>query len=231
MSASVALSGGERRWRRAGGASAVVLLVLLIVLSVVVAGRSLSLGDQLLLELAQGPASPPLDWLMVVISTLGSAWLTFPLMLLLVLTAGRGQGTPRWERWVPLVVLVLINVVELLAKSVVQQPAPPLVLQRGVDIVVGPTVQTAFSYPSGHALRAALVYGVVALRLFRRTGLVAWILVLAGLVGLIAFSRVYLAVHWPSDVVGGLLIGGAGLGICLAYAPRGTMGAQHGRDG
>jgi len=101
--------------------------------------------------------------------------------------------------------------------------APDAVLARGYSITE--------DEETGHVLRAAMVFGIVGLRLYRRTGLVAWTLVFGALVWLIAFSRVYLATHWPTDVAGGLLLGGVGLGICLAYAPRGTLGAQRERDG
>lgn len=73
--------------------------------------------------------------------------------------------------------------------------------------------------PSGHALRTAAVYGLAAWLAARvlRTALQRWVAV-GGLVVLmvgIATARVYLWVHWPSDVVVGLALGGAWLATLL----------------
>lgn len=67
------------------------------------------------------------------------------------------------------------------------------------------------SFPSGHALLAASTYltlaGILA-QLLPRRRLKAYVLVLAlFIVLLVGFSRVYLGVHWPSDVLAGWLIG------------------------
>ncbi len=75
-------------------------------------------------------------------------------------------------------------------------------------------------FPSGHAMGAALFYGAIAIiapqvianRLVARGIQVAAFVMM----GLIALSRVRLGVHWPSDVVGGLLFGLAA--VCLIQA-------------
>jgi undecaprenyl-diphosphatase len=63
------------------------------------------------------------------------------------------------------------------------------------------------SYPSGHAIITIAVYFTVAMLLYRWRGW-RWPFPVAALIFLAnAHSRLYLAVHWPTDLIGGLLIG------------------------
>jgi undecaprenyl-diphosphatase len=64
-----------------------------------------------------------------------------------------------------------------------------------------------FSFPSGHVLFASCFYGSLSFILFSRGKLshIGWIVV-AALVCAIGWSRVYLGVHYPSDVAAGLLV-------------------------
>jgi undecaprenyl-diphosphatase len=80
----------------------------------------------------------------------------------------------------------------------------------------------SWSYPSGHSLNTMAVLGlltVLAVRgrpgAARRTLLAA---LGAFLVAVVGFSRVYLGVHWPSDVLAGWLIGVLWLTMCFAFA-------------
>lgn len=92
-----------------------------------------------------------------------------------------------------------------LIKSVVARPRPDLV----------PHLATAYdaSFPSGHAMLAATAYLTLGALLARaeadratRRYLVAVALVLVVLIGV---SRVYLGVHWPTDVLAGWALGAA----------------------
>lgn len=81
------------------------------------------------------------------------------------------------------------------------------------------------AFPSGHAMTAAIVCGALLWLFLRRTAAgpawrgAAWAVAVASVAG-VGFTRVYLGVHWPSDVVGGWLLGGVVLtGAAAVCAP------------
>jgi undecaprenyl-diphosphatase len=99
-----------------------------------------------------------------------------------------------------------------LLKSSFNRPRPQ-VFEWGAQVLTS-------SFPSGHAMTATITYGTVAYlaaRLQRRR-LSRWItLIIAGLlIALICFSRLYLGVHYPSDVLAGMLMGLAWTAFCMA---------------
>ena len=76
------------------------------------------------------------------------------------------------------------------------------------------------SFPSGHTMSATIVYSTVAYlaaRLQRRRWARSATLLLAALIiVLIATSRMYLGVHYPSDVLAGAIVGLAWAAFCMA---------------
>jgi undecaprenyl-diphosphatase len=63
------------------------------------------------------------------------------------------------------------------------------------------------SYPSGHSILTIALYFTVALMLYRARGWRWPFFVAAAVFVANSFSRLYLAVHWPTDIVGGVFIG------------------------
>ena len=72
---------------------------------------------------------------------------------------------------------------------------------------------SGYSYPSGHSLAATVLYltiAIVAGRQLRATATKALLVAAACvLIAMVGVSRVYLGVHYPSDVVGGIALGTA----------------------
>jgi undecaprenyl-diphosphatase len=97
-------------------------------------------------------------------------------------------------------------------KSSFDRPRPRL-----FDWVTNPS---GSSFPSGHAMGSAIVYFTVAYliaRLEKRRWMRALTITISLLlVLLISVSRLYLGVHYPSDVLAGMVIGLAWAGFCLA---------------
>lgn len=99
-------------------------------------------------------------------------------------------------------------------KAIVERPRPAL-----SDHVV---FVNSWSYPSGHSLNSMAVLGLLTVLAMRERPGAVWrtLLALLGafLVVTVGFSRVYLGVHWPSDVLAGWLIGVLWLTICFTVA-------------
>ena len=104
--------------------------------------------------------------------------------------------------------IVLNNVLKLLF----DRPRP--------DVFVWQTTALSSSFPSGHAMSATVCYGTVAY-LAARLQKHHWARALtlgaaALLILLICVTRMYLGVHYPSDVIAGMLVGLAWAGFCMA---------------
>jgi membrane-associated phospholipid phosphatase len=139
-------------------------------------------------------------------------------------------------RSVALVMLVTVAarpLVEWLLKELVERPRP-----SGARLVAG----TGFSYPSGHVLAAAATWGFVPLiaGLYVRRRWIWWTLTTLALatIAVVAWSRVWLGVHWTSDVVGSLALAFVALSIaevaidridrCRDSSPTGDSGSSAG---
>lgn len=111
-------------------------------------------------------------------------------------------------------VIVLIIISDLVVeglKLLIMRERPLSVIDDVHTLTWGPfTRASTFSMPSGHAGRMFAMAALVAFGTKRWVGASA--LILAALVGL---SRIYLGLHWPTDVLAGAL-----LGVILAVVMR-----------
>jgi membrane-associated phospholipid phosphatase len=73
-----------------------------------------------------------------------------------------------------------------------------------------------YGLPSGHSQNAVVLWGIIAAEFHK-----AWLWIVAILlVVLIGFSRIYLGVHFPTDVLGGWAVGAVLLGVYMVLQPR-----------
>jgi undecaprenyl-diphosphatase len=115
----------------------------------------------------------------------------------------------RWitRSWWPLVILAIVLVgalsLDRVLKLAIARPRPPLYLRL--------VHENDWSFPSGHATKSVAVYLTVAYLLasVEASRIIKTIIYFSGIIlpVLISVSRVYLGVHWPSDVLGGWTVG------------------------
>jgi len=88
--------------------------------------------------------------------------------------------------------------------------------------------EISFSYPSGHALGSTVLYGFLAYLFATRIPQFAWLIYLLAvmLIGAIGLSRLYLGVHWPTDIIGGYGIGFLWLTFCITMLKLQKMRAK-----
>ncbi len=161
---------------------------------------------------------PPLHWLLLGISGLGSGWFVaggFAVLGLLALFKGRrdlalvlAAGTLAFPmEWA---LKYFTSTQEI---SLAQFGAALFNLnETGLDDLA--------DFPAGHALRATVFYGLAAfcvarLSSNRRQGFIAYLVALM-LIGAISVTRIYLGAHFPIDVLGGWIAGAALLSVIVS---------------
>lgn len=156
----------------------------------------LNIDGGLLLLIQEYVRTPLLDEIMVFITTLGNGgmiWIAATILLFIpkkTRKAGIMSG-------VALLGSLIIN--NNIIKNIVQRPRP-FVTFTDLQILI-PT-PSEFSFPSGHTSSSFAAAGVFYSNLPKKFGVPA--VILAGLIGL---SRLYVGVHYPTDVIAGIIMG------------------------
>ena len=154
----------------------------------------------------------------LVVMHMRTAWLTpimqsisdlaYPVVLVVMLLVIEAFAPGRRPGLFAAVNLVLATLLNLLLKTLVQRPRP-----EGYRLVA----ESGFSFPSGHSMVAMAFYGLLIWMVWRyekdafvrRLGIIGFGLVIV----LVGLSRIYLGVHYASDVLAGFCASIAWLGV------------------
>jgi undecaprenyl-diphosphatase len=210
----------EIAWLLVGLGACVLLLLFVLLAGEVTEGGTQALDERILraLRTANDPSVP-----------IGPTWLEFAFLDLTAL----GGGT--------VITLVVAAVAGFLCLQARYRTALVIVLTTISGELVGSAMKHFFmrprptvvphlrdalssSFPSGHAMDSAIVYltlGAMLMRVADRRATKLYCLALALLLTLlVGVSRVYLGVHYPTDVIGGWILGFAWASVCWLIAQR-----------
>ncbi|MCL5961520.1 MAG: phosphatase PAP2 family protein [Chloroflexi bacterium] len=187
-----------------------VLLALATTLSVFASRLRYFPGDMGIISFVQSIQLPFFDTLMYFVTYLG---FLVPVLVLAALIAGGFWWYGHRLAAIFIVLSLSDEIVSTLVKLLVQRPRPT------ANVFEGWLGRPSSSFPSGHAVHFIVFYGLL-IYLAHTTIEQRWlrwaIYVVGGaLIILVGFSRVYLGAHWPSDVLGGYVIGALWLLILI----------------
>lgn len=138
------------------------------------------------------------DWLdafMILVTTLGNGGIIWIALSLVLVVPKRTRACGLTMMGAMLLSFLLGN---LLLKNLIARPRPFMV-DSSVSLLIPKPGE--YSFPSGHTLNSVTAATVIFLY-FKKAGIGAYVLA-----ALIAFSRLYLFVHYPTDILGGILLG------------------------
>lgn len=193
------------------------------ILEDIITADPLVLIDSSTYHLLQGLRTPFGDNIMVALTELGDVTVTLTVVISVLLWLLWKHAWRASAYWVAAAGFATILTQAIKAGLGRARPFP---LYEGASL---------FSFPSGHATMSMVTYGFLAVLISRKLSprdRLATFTAIMLLVVLIAFSRLYLGVHWLSDVLGGVTFGLAWIAVLgIAYSrhsatelsPRGLM--------
>jgi undecaprenyl-diphosphatase len=196
--------------RLAGASAAGVSALLFAVLAWSVVTGAFGPYDAAIRDWVHGMASDPMTVLAFTLTFIGATGMWVAITLIAIAVFVRLA----WRKAAEDLAIVMIG-------AIILENALKLSFERARPQAFFGALPESFSFPSGHAIYAATLYGALACLIADRisskaTGAALWAgaIVLAGAIGL---SRIYLGVHYPSDVAAGFLVAVFWVGLVTAF--------------
>ena len=176
----------------------IIALILFIIWSILVITNNVSWFDNWVYDALISMKSDGLTTFMKIVTAASN-------VKVMIVLAGISLLTLIWKRKESLYMvgtLGLSTIINLILKNIIRRDRP--LHLRLVE-------ESGFSFPSGHAMGSSAFYGSIIVlikhsKLDKKYKYLSYIF-LSLLIFLIGISRIYLGVHYPSDIIGGWLIG------------------------
>ena len=158
----------------------------------------ISAVDLALSDGVQALRSPATDWIVVLVTLFGDATALTLIAITIVIALLLRRAW--WAAGMSALAFIATPLIVKAIKVTIGRERPMADLYSGVE---------SFSFPSGHMTNSTVIYGALAIfaahaltGTWRRVALCGLVL----LILLIGLSRVYLGAHWPTDVIGAVLL-------------------------
>lgn len=180
--------------------------------------------DQKVIDAIKFYSSPAMDWIMLFMTEMGS---NIVLGLLLVISM-IWLLVKRKDVWGMLLYFFSVaggGLLNLFLKNYYERERPHV--NRIIEA-------DGFSFPSGHSMGSMVYYGFLGYLVIRSkrkpVSKLGWGMLLGLIIFLIGVSRIYLGVHYPSDVLAGFTAGGIWLVLCIGLLEVVYLSKKNGRQ-
>ena len=190
---------------------ATISILLFLILTILVETNHIKWFDDFIYKGIQSIRCIPLDYFFKTITHIGDTIPVICIMVIILILLKEYKDRLLFGS------CALITII-----YIIQRPRPPLE-ERLVT-------QGGYSYPSGHAMMSLCIYGVLIYLLNKKIKdkkkKRTFSILLTILIILIGISRIYVRVHWPSDVLGGYLFTFTILMGCVEFNNHISKGAK-----
>ena len=173
-----------------------ISLILFTIITYAIFNNKINTIDQNIHSYILNIRNDNLTSILITITNISSAYALIVLSILLLLIMKKKK--------LPLLIslnLIISFISNQITKQIITRPRP-----IGINLIE----ETGYSYPSGHAMISMAYFGFIAYLIYKyvknkliKTILISSIFILIILIG---FSRIYLGVHYLSDIIGGFLL-------------------------
>ena len=183
-------------------------------MAILVRGHKIVQFDQYVISFIQGFESPTLTSIMKFFTYVGSFNIVFGIFVIVAFFL-YFVLKHRSELLLFATVVIGTPIINQVLKQFFHRVRPDL--HRLIEI-------GGYSFPSGHAMNALAVYGILSFLLWRHIPSRLWrttlIIISTIIVLMIGTSRIYLGVHYPSDIISGYFASGFWLAISIYFFRR-----------